>query len=164
VAQETQASSATIRFNQSVPIEVTPAPFVMLESVRHLDLKALAGSKRSEVEIGYFDTGCHQLVRAVIEDGIVTAVNVDPCPEEGLEEATPELESLLKSAFRRARKSQKPFKPQPVEPFMARLRQQITIDTITCVQICIFGFCFVCCTTINPDKVFCGRRVIIHTP
>jgi len=160
---ESRISGQSLTFNHSVPVTVEPAPFVMMDSVRHLDVQTLERQRYVEIEVGYFDTGCHQLVRAVIEDGTVTGLKIDPCSEEEMEPASPEMQALLTTAFRRARGRTKPFRPAPVRRFLTTLQRSVQIDTITCVRICIWGFCFVCCTTINPDTPFwCGKRVIIH--
>ena len=38
----------------------------------------------------------------------------------------------------------------------------LTVETITCIRICILGFCFVCCTTKIPNlPVVCGEKVIV---
>ena len=161
----TQAQDARqpISFTQSVPVKVEPAPFAMMESVRHLDLRALAREKHVEVEIGYFDTGCHQLVRAVIEEGAVTELKIEPCSDEEMEPASPEMQALLTTAFRRARGRARPWRPVALRRFMTNLQQNVQIDSITCIRICIYGWCFVCCTTIVPNVPFwCGKRVIIH--
>ena len=160
---QSQDRRQPLEFKHSLPVKVEPAPFVMMDSVRHLDLQTLERQRHEEIEIGYFDTGCHQLVRAVIEDGTVTALKIDPCSEEEMEPAPTEMQALLTTAFRRARGRTRPWQPVPLRRFMASLQRSLTIDSITCVRICIWGFCFVCCTTINPDTPFwCGKRVIIH--
>jgi len=154
-----------ITFTQALPIEVTPAPFVQLESIRHLDLRALSKENHVEIEVGYFDTGCRQMVHAVVEEGIVTEVKVEPCPEAKMEPAPPEMRAMLQKAFQRVRsRSRRGFQPMPVNRFFASQggTSNLTIDSITCVRICIWGFCFVCCTTVDPDVPFwCGDRIII---
>jgi hypothetical protein len=153
----------TVVIKHTLPLEVTPAPFVPLESVRHLNVDALSKESHAEIEVGYFDTGCRQMVRAVVEDGIVVEVKVDPCPEAKMEPAPPEMMAMLQAAYRAVRKGrpERPFKPMPLARFLNN-QGGVTVDTITCVQICIWGFCFVCCTTRIPNApIWCGDRVII---
>jgi hypothetical protein len=152
-------------FRHTVRVEVRRAEFEPLASVAHLDVVKLARATRAEVELGYFKTGCcRPFVRAIIQKGMVTDLVVEPCPDEKRVPPSPELVRLVNIARQRVTpRGSKPFGgPVPVADFMADAAA-ITIKTIVCVEVCIFASCFVCCTTPGGD-VFCGARVIIHTP
>ena len=77
------------------------------------------------------------------------------------------MDASLKGLVAAARKKIGHGKPAKFRPMDFATFQQsagdITVTTITCVQICIWGHCFVCCTTPFGD-ILCGGGLIIHTP
>lgn len=86
----------------------------------------------------------------------------EPCSDEKPKPPSAEIMRLMNAARRRvARDGAKPFRrPVPVAEFLSNATA-FTIDTITCVRICIFGFCFVCCTTVDPNRIDCGSSVVV---
>ena len=146
-------------------IEVRRAEFEPLASVRHLDAAKLARTARAEIELGHFHTSCcGKLVRAVIRKGMVTSLTVEPCSEEKAGPPDPELARVVETACRRVAPPGDAVKfPMPVADFLDDVAA-LTIKTITCVQICIWGFCFVCCTTHIPGTpVWCGKEIVIKS-
>jgi hypothetical protein len=74
------------------------------------------------------------------------------------------LKGLVAATRKKLGEKGKPPKFRPMN--FAAFQQSagdITVTTITCVQICIWGHCFVCCTTPFGD-ILCGGGIIIHTP
>lgn len=152
-------------FRHAVPFTVEPVKLMLMESIRHLDYAGLDAIPHADIELGYFEADSPRIVRAVVERGIVTTITVDPCKDDGAEASEPDLVRLVVAARRRleGRRSGRKWKPMPLRVFVSNLQRSLTIDSITCMRICFFGVCFVCCTTVL-DTIFCGRRVIIHSP
>lgn len=152
-----------VRFDQRCRVEVRPAEFVPFESVAHLDAARLQKAARARIEVGYFETDCcRQVVHATVRRGVVTELALAPCRGKTREPGSKDLARLLKAAQRRvAPRPGRPFRPMPVARFLGQAAA-ITVKTIVCVQICIFGFCFVCCTThIQGSPVVCGKDIVI---
>jgi hypothetical protein len=153
MARTAKRARALATFNHPVKITVRRPEFELLASAKQLDIGKLT---RVEIELGYVRTDCcRQFVRAVIRRGMVTRLVVEP----------PELARLLKAASRRI--SGRPGKrapkfPMPVATFMSSARL-ISVDTITCVQICIFGFCTQCCELLGSPGDWIYGRVIVDT-
>lgn len=165
MTQSEQRPQPHATFEHTAQIEVQRAEFFLLASVPYLDLGKLAQSARAEVELGYFETdSCHHFVRARVREGKVTDLVAEPCSDDKPEPASAELVRLLDAARRHVTSpDHKPFQPPiPVAEFMPQAAR-ITIQTITCVKICIFGFCFVCCSNPAGTTWFCGDRVIVHS-
>lgn len=163
-----EVSGPAVTIKQQVTAEVRAAAFELLATVEHLDLAELGRAKHAEIEVGYF-TGscCRRFVRATVEKGMVTALAVEPCSDGEMEgPPSAELQRLFKAAATKLNlggRRKTPF-PMPVADFMGQAAA-LTIRSIWCIEICIWGFCFVCCTTYIPDlPIFCGRTVIIHSP
>ena len=156
--------SRSITFQHSTSVEVRPAEFTLLASVRHLDALKLAKAASARIEVGYFQTDCcRQMVQAIVRNGIVTHLALEPCEEEMGEPASPELVRVFQLARKRVAKPGRPFRPMPVATFLSNAAN-ISVDSITCVRICIYGFCIVCCTTMIPNApIVCGKKVIIVT-
>jgi hypothetical protein len=154
------ADSAKFKFEFEV--EARKLPFQPSSMLTYLDLAALAKMPSAKVDLGSFKTNCcDRHVYAVIENGKVVRLDSDPCSESN--NVTPELGAVLELAFKKM-KMDLPgkWKPLPVAKFFAA-PQEISVGTITCIQICVWGHCIVCCTTQIPDTPFwCGDRVIIQ--
>lgn len=151
-------------FNHPIKIEVRESEFQWLDSVRHLDVTALAKAARTEVEIGEVKSACcHHLVRAVIRKGMVTGLRVEPVSKTDGTPMIPELVRLLKVVHRKllARRKGGTEFPYPIEQFMAANVARLTIQTLTCIQICFCGWCIACCFT--DTAMFCGRITIDTT-
>ena len=155
-------------FEHTIQVEAQPTEFFLLASVPYQDVGKLARAAHAEIELGYFKTNssnsCRQFVRAKIQEGMVTDLLVDPCSDEETEPASKELVRLLDTARRRLTPSDSrdPRFPIPVAEFMSDAAA-FTIRTITCMEICMLGSCFVCCSDPSGTEWFCGDRVIVHT-
>jgi hypothetical protein len=155
-------------FEHTIQVEAQPTEFFLLASVPYQDVGKLARAAHAEIELGYFKTNssnsCRQFVRAKIQEGMVTDLLVEPCSDEETEPASEELVRLLDTARRRLTPSDSrdPQFPIPVAEFMSDAAA-LTIRTITCMEICILGSCFVCCSDPSGTEWFCGDRVIVHT-
>ena len=100
---------------------------------------------------------------AVVRKGTVVRLKVTLCAETRTVGVDSSLKSLFLAARRRLGGTGKPAKFKPMS--FARPQDTdggITIKTITCFQICIFGHCIVCCTTPDGSDLFCGSRVIVQ--
>jgi hypothetical protein len=164
MARAAKRARALVTFNHPVKITVRRPEFELLASVKQLDIGKLARAAHAEIELGYVRTDCcRQFVRAVIRRGMVTRLVVEPCSDGKSVKVSPELARLLKAASRRVagRPGKRPPKfPMPVATFMSSARF-ISVDTITCVQICIFGFCIQCCELLgSPGEWACGRVIV----
>jgi hypothetical protein len=165
MAKSTKRARPFTTFKHTVPIEVRRAEFELLASVALLDGAKLARAARAKIELGYFKTDCcRNLVRAIVEKGMVVKLTVEPCSDHKSRPASAELVRLLDLARQHVTPPNgRPFShPVPVAEFM-REAGDITIQTITCVQICIFGRCWVCCSSPFGPEWNCGDTLIIHT-
>ena len=155
-------------FEHTIQVEAQPTEFFLLASVPYQDVGKLARAAHAEIELGYFKTNssnsCRQFVRAKIQEGMVTDLLVEPCSDVETEPASEELVRLLDTARRRLTPSasREPRFPIPVAEFMSDAAA-LTIRTITCMEVCILGSCFVCCSDPSGTEWFCGDRVIVHT-
>ena len=153
-------------FAHPVRVEVRRPAFELLASVPYLDVGRLTRAARAEFEVGQFGDGdCRALVRAVVRRGMVTELVAEPCPSHEPERASPELVRLLNTAARRAATgaARPPKLPVPVADFVSAA-QGITVSTIICIQVCVLGFCFVCCQMAHfPGQWVCGKQVVVKT-
>ena len=159
MARSLKRSPRKLVLRRSVPIEVTPVPFQPLESVRILDLDALARVKSAHIEIGHYETGCcRRALYAVIRKGMVTDFEIEPCKQPL--HLTPEMKRIVHDAHKmlRARSGRGPKFPFPVHQLpggVARIKYSIWV----CVKLCCFGFCVTCCidkTWVSPVWLNCG--------
>lgn len=153
-----------LSIDHSVKIEIREAQLTPLESLKHLDVAKLKKAARAEVELGHIEGGCcSQLVRAVIRKGMVTDIAIDQCPDAA--KVTPDLARLLNKARRKAKAAlggRTDSLPMPVETFFANVA--LSIKTLVCHQICLFGWCITCCTRTDIDNDwYCGRITIDTT-
>jgi len=161
VAKATKSKTSSVSFKHAARVNVELLPFHPLPSLKYLDAEALGRAAKTKIEVGSFQTDCcTRHVRAVVEAGKVTGLEVDACPDS--KPPSPDLVPVLRAALKKLRpKTPGKWKPIPVAAFLAQ--PELTITPITCVQICIWGHCIVCCTTVDPDNpVFCGDRVIVQ--
>ena len=161
MAKARSPKGTSFTFKHSAQVNVELVPFHPLPSLQYLDVAALGRAAKATIEVGTFDGGCcARHVHAVIEGGKVIGLEVDRCPDS--QSPPPDLVPVLRAALKKLRpKAPGKWKPMPVAAFLAQPDQIVT--TITCIQICIWGHCIVCCTTVDPDyPVFCGSRVIVQ--
>lgn len=135
------------------------------EAVTYLDISKLRKSARTQVELGYIEGSCcSQLVRAVVRKGMVTDIAIEHCPDAARKKPAPDLVKLLNVARRKAKAARGPTVsfPMPVETFFANVA--LSIKSLVCYQICLFGYCLTCCTRtdISADW-YCGRLTIDTT-
>jgi hypothetical protein len=164
MARSTKKARTLLAFNHPIKIEVRESEFEWFDSVRHLDVAALAKAARTEIEIGEVKSACcHHLVRAVIQKGMVTGLRVGPESKTGGTPMTPELVRMLKVVHRKllARRKAATHFPYPIQEFMTANVARLTIQTLSCIQICLFGWCIACCWT--DTAMFCGRVTIDTT-
>jgi hypothetical protein len=159
---------ATIKY--PLAVQIREPEFEMLDTVRHLDVKALASAAKAEIGLGYINTCCQrQLVRAVIRKGMVTGLRVDEPPRKDRTAVAPDLAKLLKEARRAALKRHRagPKFPIPVTQFFGKgvAYDMISVQTLECIRICIWSFCITCCwRTDEPgSEPMCGHISIDTT-
>jgi len=159
-------SRSKAEFKFPVLVKVSKPRFKVSTAFRHIDPRRLANKAQVEVEVGSFEgDGCGSTVSAVVRKGNVVRLKVTPCAETRGVRGDPSLKSLLMAARRRLGGPATPpkFKPMSFARFQDTGDGDITIKTITCIQICIYGHCIVCCS-LPGGGFFCGSRIIIHTP
>jgi hypothetical protein len=164
MARSTSKPRTLLTFNHPTKVVVHESKFKLLDSVRHLDLRSLEKSARAEVELGEVETECcHHLVRAIIRKGLVTGLQVEAISKEARAPMTPELRKLLDVVKRKLKARKRPGLrfPLPVAKFFATDVADISVTTITCIQICFLGWCIACC--FNGDLTFCGKLTIDGT-
>ena len=155
---------AKAEFKHTVPIKVSRPQFKLSTAFANVDVKRISSKANVEIEVGTFEgDGCGRAVSAVVKKGKVVRLKVSPCAE-----VIPiPMDASLKGLVAAARKKLGHGKPAKFRSMDFAAFQQnagdITVETITCVQICIWGHCFVCCTTPFGD-ILCGGGIIIHTP
>lgn len=149
---------ASFRF--PVDVEVYRPEFEPLGSLAHLDVEKLSRAAHAEIELGYVKTGCCPLlVRAVVRKGKVTEIRAASSAEGKPESASPGLERVLEEARRRmgGGKGRPPRLPVPVAVFMQNLGD-ISTETITCISICFFEHCLICCKVESTGQWMCSTR------
>jgi hypothetical protein len=148
-----------------VTVQVREPEFRLLNSVRFLDVSALAKVARADVELGTVESACcRHTVYATIRKGMVIGLRTQPCTKENQTVVTPELKKLVTAALKRVRAKRRsaPKIPIPVVKFFRSETIGLLIKTIVCVRICCFGWCFDCCRQVGPGDhpVFCGKVVV----
>jgi hypothetical protein len=161
---------ATIKY--PITIQVREPEFEPLDTVRHLDVKALANASKAEVGLGYINTCCQrQLVHATIRKGMVTGLRIDEPPKKDRTPVSPELAKILKEAHRAALKRRRaaPKFPIAVPKFFSKGVAYDIIDwqELHCIRICFFWgiVCLTCCwRTDQPgSEPICGHISIDTT-
>jgi hypothetical protein len=149
-------------------IEIRDPEFEQLDSLRHLDVKALERSAGAELEIGYVNTCCdRQLVRAIVRKGMVTGIRVDEPPKKRRSPISADFAKMMKEARKTALAKRRPGSsfPIPVTQFLRNI-SALEIQTLVCIRICIFGnFCLTCCwrTDLPGSEAICGHITIDTT-
>jgi hypothetical protein len=166
MAPSAKQPQARTTFEYPVQIDVRQAEFELLGSVPYLDLDKLARAARAEIELGYYktDSSCRHFVRAIVEEGMVTDLVVEPCSAEETEPASPELVRLFNIAREHVSSpGSEPFRPPvPVADFMANVAA-MGLRWMVCIEICVFNFCFRCCSGPHMAQVICGKVTIDET-
>lgn len=135
-------TKSALKFDIRVKVEVTVPEFQPLASTRALDLKRLSKGNH-KVEVGFLKGGCcPTMVRAVIRNGMVTALEVEQCKET--KKASSDLSAVLKEARRRLQPRGGKWQPVAVGEFMRDSARFIIIGG-GCIFICIWGHCLLCC-------------------
>jgi hypothetical protein len=151
-------------FETATKVEVFVPEFIPFSSLKALNPDALAKGKH-RIEIGTIQGGCcRKLVYAVIQKGMVTAIEASPCAES---EKMPSKETV--ALFKKARSKVKDWgvwHPMPVTELAAQAisRPDRFGTGAGCVYICHGNYCLFCCydplrcwieeRTGSPDMVF----------
>jgi hypothetical protein len=131
----------------------------------NIDVEKISSKADVEIEVGTFaGDGCGRVVSAVVKKGKVVRLEVSPCAEVTPIPVDASLKGLVAAARKKLGEKGKPrkFRSMTFAAFH-QSADDITVTTITCVQICVWGHCFVCCTTPFGD-ILCGGGITIHTP
>jgi hypothetical protein len=158
-------TQAKAEFKHMVPIKVSRPRFKLSTAFANVDVERISSKANVEIEVGTFEgDGCGRAVTAVVKKGNVVRLKVLPCAEVTPIPVDAALKGLLAAARKKLGEKGKPpkFRSMNFAAFQ-RNADDITVTTITCVQICIWGHCFVCCTTPFGD-ILCGGGITIHTP
>jgi hypothetical protein len=135
-------SKALLKFKRTSEVEVRLPEFEPLASLKSLDYRRLEKGNHT-IEIGFLTGGCcHKLVRAVVKNGMVTELEVEPCKES--RPASPGLTATLKEAHRRLAKQMGGWRPIPISEISTVEPLRISWGS-GCIQICEFGYCLTCC-------------------
>ncbi|HEU4590425.1 MAG TPA: hypothetical protein VFS13_05910 [Steroidobacteraceae bacterium] len=154
----------------SAEVEVREPRLRLSGALRYLDLDALARTGRAEVAIGEIDGGCCQhTVFASVRRGKVVDVYPEECPrQERVKLSKPDARLIAQAIQRtRARRRGRHRLPLPVRSFFgsSAVARAVTVETLTCVRICILGACITCCrrTDIPNGDLMCGHVTIDTT-
>jgi hypothetical protein len=162
VAKAKKAAERSLTLKYSTQVKIAIPEFQLLSSVKYLDAEALSLASNAKIDVGFFKTPCcERHLRAVIERGMVTSLELEPCSD--LTPASPDLAAFAADALKRARRSApRKWKPIPVKQFLAR-PQQINEQETNCIEFTIFGRNFFCCQTGN-GPVSCVRvePIVVH--
>jgi hypothetical protein len=156
---------AKAEFKYTVPIKVSRPRFKLSTAFANVDVEKISSKANVEIEVGtYAGDGCGRSVSAVVKKGKVVRLEVSPCGEVTPIPVDASLKGLVAAARKKLGEKGKPrkFRPMTFEAFH-QSAGDITVETITCVQICVWGHCIVCCTT-PFGTILCGGGIIIHTP
>jgi hypothetical protein len=139
-----KSTNLSFSFKHTGEVDVTVARCKVLPSVKYLNAQALSRASKVSVEVGSVKgESCVRTVLAVIESGIVTKLEMEPCGE--MIRSTPEQEALIKSALKVAGKKARPkWKPVPVAKFLSNAQAYLE-DGPFCIHLCIFSYCVECC-------------------
>jgi hypothetical protein len=154
-----------ISFTYPVEVRARQLPVKYLASLRNLDVQKLAGARRAEIELGFVKTSCcQQVVRAIIREGTVTEVCIDPCSSKKSPPLPPDAERILEVTRKKlaAKRQQSGRFPMPVNKFFAEALADTGVTVITCYRICLWGVCIDCCQQPSGDWI-CGRLTIDAT-
>ena len=162
MAKTRKAAEDSFTLRYTTELNVSIPQFHLLSSVRYLDAEALSHVSKAKIEVGFFKTPCcERQVRAVIEQGMVTRLELEPCSD--LTPASPDLVAFATNALKRARRSARgKWKPVPVKEFLAK-PQEINERETNCIEFTIFGRTIFCCQT-GDGPVSCVRiePIVLH--
>lgn len=138
------------KFKHPMTVEIIVPKFVPLVAVSTLDVQKLSKGSHT-IEVGFLEGGCcPKMVRAVIRNGMVARLDVEPCEEsEKLtqKEMPREIAAIVAKAKKFAVKS--PWTPIPVKEFVSNIaRQSYPPRAGTgagCFYVCIWHYCIFCC-------------------
>jgi hypothetical protein len=151
-------TNRSVTFAFRMKVEATIPEFVALTSNRSLDFKRL-GKGNHKIEVGYYKGGCcPKVVRAVIRNGMVTGLDVEPCKET--KKPSPEMNAIFKEADRRLRSGGK-WQPVPIKDFVKDAARFITTGG-GCIMICVWGYCLLCCY--RDGRIHCSDGGIATGP
>jgi hypothetical protein len=165
MAPSAERPQPPITFEYPAQIEVRQPEFELLGSVPYLDLARLARATRAEIELGYYKIeSCRHFVRAIVEEGMVTDLVVEPCSDDELQPASAELVRLFNVARQHVTPPEsEPFQPPvPVADFMPNAAA-MGLRWMVCIEICMFGTCFHCCSGPHMAEPICGKMTIDET-
>jgi hypothetical protein len=142
----------TTSFDYTVKVEASRARFELLETMEFLDVDHLSQADEARIAIGTVESDCgRRLVYAIVEKGMVTAIEVDQEGTATQDEMDPATIELVKAASA-ALSLEPPARKLPIPVADLIGNPRIIIDWWTCAHICIFGFCFFCCWGENPIR------------
>ena len=154
-------------FKHTVPIEANRLRFKLSAAFANIDAEKISRKASVEVEVGTFEGGgCGQVVTAVVKKGEVVRLKVSPCDAVAPVTVDPSLKNLISAARKKLGENgtSRKFRPMSFAAFQQGAHA-FTVKSITCVQICIWGHCIVCCT-LPPGSplgdVICGTSITIH--
>jgi hypothetical protein len=151
----------TIKLKHEIEVEVHPVKFHWFDAIRHLDLNHYAQVPATTIEIGYHETDCcRRMFSAVVEKGMVTKVEIEPCKDDNKELAADLAKKLNIAEIRE--KLPKPAELSLPMP-LTRFTEDLAIEWWTCFRICGFGYCLFCCYgNTNGPWVSCsvGRALL----
>lgn len=156
------------KYKFSLDVEVYRPEVELFESIRYLDAARLERAARAEIEVGYIKTDCcRQIVRALVQKGMVTALRIDATSKEKNAAAPPELTRLLNEVQRKApgipERGQR--LPVPVAVFMNNARGITTEGAVRCWSVCYKGTCVTCCQSETTGLWLCSPDgFIIKSP
>jgi hypothetical protein len=149
-------------FKHSMTVEVIVPTFVPLASLATQDIQKLSkGGHR--IEIGFMEGDCcPKLVHAVIRNGMVTRIEVEPCvhSERVLPKAmSKEMSEVVAKA--RKRMEQDPWQPVPVAELVENMARDSHYPPrigwgAGCIYICLWHYCLFCC--ISPPGCWIETR------
>ncbi len=139
-------TTAALVFNKAVPVEVHAPKLDVLDSVALLDPEKLSRGVH-RIEIGTLrGAPCKSMAYAVVRDGMVVGIEAEGC--DATDKNIPkEVAELFREALGKL-DVPRPAKPEEVVVFLSKLRSGITIEVWGCFWICVFQWCFFCCTDV----------------
>jgi hypothetical protein len=157
--------TGSIIFKHPVEIRARQLPIKYFTSVQNLDVHKLSRAKRAEIELGLVKTSCcEQIVRAIVRNGMVTEVRVDPCSSKKSGRVSSEVKGMLDAARKKFGGTRQPplrF-PIPVSKMLAEDSLPPGLTVITCFQMCFLSWCIDCCQQPSGDWI-CGHLTIDTT-
>jgi hypothetical protein len=137
-------SKPFLTFKHSVDMQVYLPEFERLGSLKFLDYRRYEKGTH-KVEVGFLAGGCsRRLVRAIVNKGMVTGFEVEPCKES--RPATPAMNAILKKAYKLILAKTGKWQPIPVSE-IAKVSAIEIFPPIGCFRVCEASavFCYTCC-------------------